>query len=1193
MSSSFLQRIAQLLLSRTLWLTLGLLLIVLLIWLAGPLLAIGEYQPLLSEAARLWTIAALLAFLLLRALWRRWRRSSANNSVAERLREFLQAGAQGETEEVKLLRSRFNEALEILRRARFGSGARGLLGRFAKARYLYELPWYIIIGAPGVGKTTALQNCGLDFPLAKSLGKGAVKGIGGTRNCDWWFTNQAVLIDTAGRYTTHDSDAESDRAEWRGFMGLLRKSRRLQPINGVLLTISVVELLDATPEERKHHIETLRLRLDELREDLGIRYPVYLLINKCDLLCGFDEYFASLDRAGREQVWGFTLPFTEGGASGYSDEVTAHELALLRQRIHAGLAATLLAEPELSRRARIHSFTQQFALLCEVLQEVSAQLFIDSRFSAAPLLRGMYFTSATQEGTPLDRVIRAMNAPTHAHAQATQRGTAKSYFLNELLTQVVFSEAHLVGRNRRADRRARLLHLGAYAASVLLLTGGVAAWLTSYHNNLAYLAEVDSKTDRLQDKLKTLPQRIDASGNLRLLLTVLSEAESLSDSAHFRVSAPLRGWTFGLYQGKKLKIGAAPIYEKLLRMQLAPTIEARVERLLRTDDANDLEFSYEALKAYLMLHERARFDDKVFKTFVLTHWNRNSASEVSQQELQVLGHHLDALMDLGAMQASRRPDTDLLESARARLAKFSFVQRSYRYLVQQLQNNHLPDFSIAKAVGYRAHDVFKRASGKALTDGIDSLYTARGYHQLFVPRVEQAVLYVGRNDAWVLERGGISEAELAKGLASGELVLKVKRLYLSDYIRVWDSLISDIDLISPSSLDKAAALTRELVEVNSPLVQLMQALAEQTSLLKFVPDNVNATSVLGQAKEKARAVQNDVAHLLGADTSLQEKPERMVDEYFAALHRMAGTDGTPSSLKGVLETLEMFYELLEGAQAASLNGGRPPENKLSVRLKSQGERLPFPAKRLLDTLASSGATLLARQTRSAQSAKIQGTVTRECRNTIAGRYPFKSNAKDEVQSKDFARMFAAGGIMENHFNSELSDWVDTSKSPWRLISGAQGGLGNSRALVEFERAAVIKNVFFAGGDEALLRIQIKPSAMDQTIERMRLDVNGQLISLYHSPPVAKEVQWSITRGGRVHLSLEPKLEGGINDLILEGSWALHRLFDSARIEHRGSGRFHATVNLSGRKVTFEVATNSVKNPFALRELKDFSCPSGL
>ncbi len=92
-------------------------------------------------------------------------------------------------------------------------------------RYLYELPWYVIIGAPGSGKTTALLNSGLEFPLAASMGDAAIRGVGGTRNCDWWFTTEAVLIDTAGRYTTQDSEREIDRKAWSGFLDLIKKSR--------------------------------------------------------------------------------------------------------------------------------------------------------------------------------------------------------------------------------------------------------------------------------------------------------------------------------------------------------------------------------------------------------------------------------------------------------------------------------------------------------------------------------------------------------------------------------------------------------------------------------------------------------------------------------------------------------------------------------------------------------------------------------------------------------------------------------------------------------------------------------------------------------------------------------------------------------------------------------------------------------
>ena len=117
--------------------------------------------------------------------------------------------ATASAEEVALLTERLKEALHALKRARIGGSKLGsrLAGR--SSRYLYQLPWYMFIGPPGAGKTTALVNCGLNFPLADTHGPQAVHGVGGTRNCDWWFTDQAVLIDTAGRYTTQDSDTRS------------------------------------------------------------------------------------------------------------------------------------------------------------------------------------------------------------------------------------------------------------------------------------------------------------------------------------------------------------------------------------------------------------------------------------------------------------------------------------------------------------------------------------------------------------------------------------------------------------------------------------------------------------------------------------------------------------------------------------------------------------------------------------------------------------------------------------------------------------------------------------------------------------------------------------------------------------------------------------------------------------------------
>ena len=161
--------------------------------------------------------------------------------------------------EAAKLRERFEEAVATLKQQR------------RSGHSLYDLPWYVFIGAPGSGKTTALLNSGLTFPLEQRVGKGALRGVGGTRNCDWWFTDEAIFLDTAGRYTTQDSDAASDSAGWAEFLALLRKYRARRPVNGVILTISAQDLIVQGEAAREAHVEAARRRLNELNREL--RHP--------------------------------------------------------------------------------------------------------------------------------------------------------------------------------------------------------------------------------------------------------------------------------------------------------------------------------------------------------------------------------------------------------------------------------------------------------------------------------------------------------------------------------------------------------------------------------------------------------------------------------------------------------------------------------------------------------------------------------------------------------------------------------------------------------------------------------------------------------------------------------------------------------------------------------------------------------
>ena len=268
------------------------------------------------------------------------------------------------------------------------AGEGGLFARFTR-RYVYQMPWYMIIGAPGSGKTTALVNSGIEFPLAKEFGKAAIRGVGGTRNCDWWFTNDAVLLDTAGRYTTQESNEAVDHAEWTGFLSLLRRFRPRAPINGVLLTISIPDLLGTDDLERERHAAIIRRRFAEIDEALKMRFPIYVLVTKTDLLSGFNEYYARLSNDERAQVWGFTLPLSASESGEESGQAFRAELALLQKRIEEALPDVLQGEVDVQRRGLVYAFPQELAGLREVLVRFLDLLFAPSKFTSRPFVRGV------------------------------------------------------------------------------------------------------------------------------------------------------------------------------------------------------------------------------------------------------------------------------------------------------------------------------------------------------------------------------------------------------------------------------------------------------------------------------------------------------------------------------------------------------------------------------------------------------------------------------------------------------------------------------------------------------------------------------------------------------------------------------------------------------------------------------------
>jgi type VI secretion system protein ImpL len=1192
---------------------LGLVALALVIWFVGPLVAIGSWEPLESVLVR-WIVIGLIfaiwgAFRLVG--W--WRVHHANAALLTQLAKEDGAAAPHDkqlgAEEVAELRRRFDAAMATLKKTRIESGGKGFLSRLRR-RYVYQMPWYMIIGAPGSGKTTALVNSGIEFPLAKELGKAAIRGVGGTRNCDWWFTNDAVLLDTAGRYTTQESNEALDRAEWTGFLTLLRKFRPRAPINGVLLTVSVQDLLAADEAERERHAAAIRRRLAEVDETLKTHFPVYVLVTKVDLLSGFNEYFARLTADERAQVWGFTVPLVFDGPASKDGiaEAFRTEFELLQRRIEDALPDVLQAEVDVQKRALIYAFSQELAGLRDVLDHFIRVLFAPSKFAAQPMVRGVYLTSGTQEGTPFDRVLGAIqrrfgvSAPIQSTSAA--QGSGRSYFLRDLLQKVVFVEAHLVESNPARDRRRRIFQAVGVAACVLLLAGATIGWVTSFSNNRGYLAEIAPRADALAETVKGTPNT--TVDDFVSLLPVLDAARTLPDSDRFTLDAPPLSYRFGLYQGYKVKAAADSAYDRLLEDLLLPRVALRMRTLLREAPPENLELLYGRLKAYLMLYEPQHYRANFLLAAVTADWEAKDGSNLPLAAQKSLTLHLQRLFDDRVRQSPFPIDDVLVAEARARLGRYTQAQRLYfqiKGIANEQVQGKLPEFTLVAAVGPESKLVFSRNSGKSLDQGLPALFTRDGY-RTFANVLQDRRLLVQLDESWVLGASERSAGARLSDLIDDRLITDIRRQFLEEYRATWDKFLADVRLVPVSGLAASIALTRALSAPDSPLNKMIRAVAAETTLAETGKDGVavtdRAVEVAKDASNTAiqrvfgsKAVQRDTSSQSGRAGNIEKQ---IVDDYFDSWRRLAAAPQQGGAGEQLKQMVNELYSTLVAMESAVRSGNPPPQTDVPSKMRAEAARLPVPLRGMMDGLAATSANQVGGVARSNIGALLDSTVGDFCRKAIAGRYPFVRGSPRDVTPDDFARIFAPGGLMDDFFQKNLQQYVDTSTSPWSFKKGIDGiPVGTSASIQAFQRAAVIREVFFRGGNRTpQFRIDAKPIEMDPGITTFSLDVDGTQLSYLHGPQTPRALVWPGPAGrNQVRVQLTPQLSTG-SGVTFEGPWALHRLFDKAQIAPGPTPeRFTATLNPDGRRVVLEVTAASVQNPFRLRELDEFACPGRL
>ncbi|EJE8153199.1 type VI secretion system membrane subunit TssM [Vibrio alginolyticus] len=1145
------------------------------IWVVGPLITIAGYEPLKSDFQRLVTILVLV---LLWAIFNVTKQHKQKVKEDESIQTLLEVDSQSDKEaasEIDLMRERIEQAVKVVTKTHKGK------------RSLYDLPWYVLIGPPGTGKTTVLKQSGLEFPLGDSLGSDSIAGVGGTRHCDWWFANKAVLIDTAGRYTTQDSQEKVDSKAWHGFLGLLKKYRTQRPINGAIVTISLASVMSQTRTERSLHARAIKSRLQELKNQLGMQFPIYVLLTKMDLVAGFNEFFADLSKEEREELFGFMFPREVDDERGVISLFNKEFHGML-ERLDARMLRILETEDDLDKRALIFEFPKQLRVLQANLDEFLAEIFAQNSFEEPALIRGVFMLSSVQEGLPVDKL---MNESTNGLglnrlALAKSQTGSHSYFVKNLFDKVIFKEQLLGTVNRHYQKQSGWMRRGVYIGCTTLLLGASALWFMSYKWNSQLIVDTNEQASHIDALIGA--QSLDFEADIvsavetldRLMTLPLGKQSNYGDADSVK--------RFGLYQGDKVSQAANNAYSDALTQFFAPLL---LDSLVSEMESNQQhrEYLYETLKTYLMLFNPDKYQQDEVLAWFNFYFERQYPGELNADLRRRLLQHTQYL--LGNDGQGFTYNTAAVTSAREVLTQMSLPERAYQRMKIQFSKSHVPSFRLTDVLGPKGLEQFERASGKPLSQGISGFYTYNGFHSIFQIQINRTVKSL-MEENWVY-----GDDLKAHEIDQDSAIQGVQSRYYQDYVNEWKTLIEDIQLKQAPSLELATEQARVLSGVERPIESLLRAIQKEVALSKVsLSENQKAASeVVGKvAKVKFSNTADRLDMYLPEENGFNVAlPGKEVESHFSEILRLGEQDfddiqQAMVNLRSYLSDLSSSGNNQKIAYKSILDGTVTQD--VAASFARAKELLPRPFNQWLGELSQESVKFAESGSKDHLNQLWVTQVVRPYQRTIAGRYPFEPNASREVRLKDFKRFFGYGGTLDAFFQEYLEPFVDTSKSRWRL----EKEIGvRPETLMVFQRAQRIRQSFFESDNSLRVEFGMKPVYLDQHITRFVLELGGQDLVYKHGPARAKSLSWPAGQDQTRIVFTPPESKREIAHTY-EGEWGIFKLLDQslkARPESRKDNI--VMIDLKGNKVQLELIPSSAINPFWSNEMERFRCPRTL
>ena len=938
------------------------------------------------------------------------------------------------------LRQRMLETINELKTSSLGINKKG-------EQALYHLPWFAVIGPPSHGKSTFLRNSGLNFPSTlggKSIQKH--KGIGGTRNCDWWFSEKAIFLDTAGRYTEYGD--EKDKREWFSFLSVLKKARKKAPLNGIIVTLGITDLMLAEGQRLQEIIDNISTRVGELYHQLGHLIPVYFVFTKIDCINGFDAFFKNISEEERLQIWGVNL--SEYSKADKASTYINNQFKNLVHQLVRQCFSNISIEMDQDKKRLIFDFPHQFEAATASIKKILNQLADKNPYDEPIRIMGAYFVSNLQtEGDILKTIEVTQSSDPKLPKQFESIGTKtdiepieKVFFVDDFFHKLLFKNAHAFSQNRNTETLLKRIKIYSVVGGLSFLTILFFSFSVSLNFNNKFIKEGENIIINAIQLLERDPTSVIRIENAHDNVNHLNKLKAYKQHIPFYMR-------LGLYRGhNQIPVMDSILQQNWLDIGILPMKEVLVKRLQtysktwkRANEQQKMVLRgkyYSTLKAYMMLTYPAYLDVAFASSIITPLWYEKAFNIKNQDQLlnsesykDLISYYLDFYLSKQNSKIRIDPNKRLISQARKDLYSPTNANNMYA-LISTQASLELTKYSLA--------DLLKGADQSLLISDtkISKLYTYEGWNNYVLPVINEKVKTASEVD-WVMdiEQYKLNSAPKFKVINShlaDKLKQQMLNIYFSEYADNWLKFLSSIHVAQFSSLDDANHEFRSLYQKDGSIAKLFSKVKQEL----YITNSSEYKLTTAHVKKKYQSL-----------NLLANVKSETLSKYFQSLELVQNELDKLSSSSDVNRDSIQFVQSIFKSQNSRNSPLKDAVLEIKKLIRSVNSRS---SQKLLEPLLLSPITeawrSIVNEAKIGIQLKWQDEVFKVYQNEIQNKFPF-DNSGEDVTEGDLAEFYQKNdGILWGFYNDQIADLIQTSRGSFVNREWLSVGMGFSQSFLD-------------------------------------------------------------------------------------------------------------------------------------------------